>query len=529
MGTQKRVVKLLRSGNRLVVDPTTPRLLGTLAPHLSYTEKRFFQGMELAMRRRAHQPPFEEILWECYAEDLKGRIATSYGFHDRIKTILTEKGYEVQSRWATKQERIAHEERLATVYKPRWDRIDEIVKNGFEFRYKQRRALELMAMDQSGRIDCPPGWGKGTLIWLLCALFPKARIAVVTKRVPVMNQRLYPELSLNLPSVGIVGGGRRITGRRVMCYTAGSLHHAKGDEDIVLVDEGHEAGADDFASKMGIFEHARVWMFSASWDMRLDNKDMRCEAMSGPIRLKVPYKMAAKHGMVVPIEVVWSDVISDENPCGDLESGTHKKRAGIWANEYRNKIIARDARYYGPNTQVLITVETLEHALYLQRELPDFTVVYGGQGLKDHEIKWFQEEFPDEYRPMSERRKQKLTKRFEQGKLKKVIATTVWNVGVNFKHLEVLIRADGGGSPINDTQIPGRASRINAKLEKGEKTKKKAIGIVHDYRDQFDTGYSYRAKSREKSYKRNEWKQHFPRNKKKSLLRQLMRWGESAT
>lgn len=521
----KRRVSLLRSGNRLVVDPTTPRVLGILAPELTYVEKKFTQGAERGMRKRNHQPIFDEIEWACYGEDLKGRLATSYGFHDRIKAALEARNYETRLRWATATERAVREERAAKVYVPNWGRIDDLVKSGFEFRRKQLKALKLIAEHENGRIDCPPGWGKGTLIMLACVMFPRAKIAVVTKRLPVLNQRLYPELSLNLPSVGIVGGGRRIKGCRVMCYSSGSLHHARGDEDFVFVDEGHEACADKFAAQMGVFEHARVWMFSASWNLRLDNKDLRAEAMAGPIRLKVTYQEAAEAKMVVPIEVVWSDVVSDVNPCGGLD-GVPKKRAGIWAHEYRNRRIARDARHYGDDTQVLITVETLEHALYLKRELPEFRVVYSGQGMNEHEAAWFRKHFPDEFRAMTEDKKKRMTKRFEEGKLKKVIATPVWNVGVNFRHLEVLIRADAGGSPINDIQIPGRNSRVNDKLNR-KVAKKKEVGIVHDYRDQFDTGFNQKAAGRERMYGTNGWKQHHPRGKKKSLLRRLIKYGES--
>ncbi len=519
-----RTAALLRSGNRLVVDPTTPKIKDILTPALRYVEKKFTHGAERAYRRRAHLPLFDEVEWECYGEDHKGRLATSYGFHDRIHKLLVEKGYQVETRWASKKEAAVQAERAATVYQPRWDRIDELVESGFEFRYRQKKALKLIAKYDCGRIDCPPGWGKGTEIMLASMLFPKAKIAVVVKNVAVLHQRLYPELSSNLPSVGIVGGGKRIKGHRVMCYSADSLHHAAGDEDFVFVDEGHQACADDFAYKMGVFEHARVWMFSASWDMRLDNKDMRAEAMAGPIRLVVSYKEAEEHGMVVPIEVFWTDVVMDENPCSEMD-GPQKKKYGIWTNEYRNKLIAKDARLYDDDTQVLITVETLEHALHLKRLLPEYKVVYSGQGLKDTDVAWFTKNFPDEFSPMTDERKQRLTARFENGKLKKAIATTVWNVGVNFRNLEVLIRADAGGSPINDTQIPGRNSRINNAVVKKEGSKEKLVGILHDYRDLFDTGFKHKSQNREKSYAKNQWTQHYPKDEKKSLLRRMMKFG----
>lgn len=523
-----RAVALLRSGNRLVVDPSTPKIKDLLTPHLRYIEKEFKRGREEVQRRKAGLPIFDEVEWECYTLDHKGRLATSFGFHDRLKGLLEDKGYEVESRWASKVEEAAYLERAAKVYDPQWDRLEQFLSNsGFEFRYKQRKALRLMAEHHHGRIDCPPGWGKGTVICLAAVLFPKAIIDVTTKRVDVMRQRLFPELAANLPSVGMVGGGKREKGRRVTCYTADSLHHARPNADFVFVDEGHEACADNFAASLGMFHHARMWMFSASWDMRLDNKDMRAEAIAGPIRLSVSYQKCVELGIVSPIKIIWTDVIMDENPCSDALTSVKKKELGYWTNAYRNKLIARDANLYDDDTQVLITVETLEHAMRLKELLPDFRVVYSGQGLDEKDLEWFQETFPETFREITPEKRARMAKRFEEGRLKKVIATTVWNVGVNFRNLEVLIRADGGGSPINDTQIPGRNSRTNTAVVKTDGTKHKHVAIVHDYKDQFDTGCQKKAAGREASYTKHGWEQITPKRDKRSVLRKLMNMGES--
>lgn len=513
MSTSRRVV-LLRTDNSIVVDTNSRRVNSVLADKLRYFERKFFHGREKNDRVRMGLPPFEEIEWQCYSEDHKGRIGTSFGFVDRIVDALEPLGYDVRIRWASEDDKVRDAERRESVFKPRWDRIDELLKSGFEFRHKQKKCLRLISEFENGRVDCPPGWGKGTVIMLACVLLPKARIAVVTKNVAVLQQRLYPELALNLPSVGCVGGGKKIKGRRVMCYTADSLHHVKTESpfDLVFVDEGHQACADDFAEQLGMyFPDARMWALSATWDMRLDNKDMRAEAMFGPIRLKVHYKDAVAHGMVVPIEVHWTDVITDINPCSDM-TGVPKKQRGIWSNDYRNSLIAADARKYDDDTQVLITVETVEHALYLHRELPEFSLVYSGVSVTPKDWRYYREIglIDEDFREMTPDRKQRLTRRFEKGSLKKAIATPVWNVGVNFKQLQVLIRADAGGSPINDTQIPGRASRISDGKE---------VAILHDYRDQFDHGFRQKASGREASYARNEWEQHFPKNGKPSRRR----------
>lgn len=510
-------VVLLRSGNRLVVKPTTDKIRGILHPLLTYTEKKFVRGQAAAIRRKQDRPLFDEIDWECYLEDVKGRIGTSYGFHERIVAALTANGYVVTTRYSSKLERTVVRERNDTIYKPRWDRIEELLKTGFEFRLKQDVALRMIAEHECGRIDCPPGWGKGTQIMLACMLFPKAKIDVAVDSVAILHQRLYPELSSMLPSVGMVGGGKKIMGARVMCYNADSLHHGRPDADFVFVDEGHQAAADQFAKNLAMYEHARMWAFSASWDMRLDNKDMRGEAIFGPVRLSVTYQEAEDAGIVVPMEVRIGHV-EMEDPCEGIDNDVDWKRAAYWRNEHRNKLIAADARKYGDEVQVLIPVETLEHALALKQELPEYSLVYSPTSNSDFAYLQSEGLIGEDFKLITPARKAKLTRRFTRGKLKKVIVTTVWNAGVDFKHLEVLIRADGGGSAVNDVQIPGRTSRTNKALMKGGKAVTKRIGIIHDYDDMFNKKAERRSSRRQTNYGKNGWKIVKDKKPKKSKV-----------
>jgi superfamily II DNA or RNA helicase len=502
---RKIPITLLRCGNRIVVDPTTPKVRGILQPLLHYVTRKFLHGKDLHRAREHKLPPFVEEVWECYTEDHRDRLATSFGFAERITEALEARGYPVTLRYASEKEAARAAERARTVYAPCWEAIEELEKGGFKFMYRQREALELLTRFENGRISCPPAWGKGTWIMTACKLMRRAKIAVVVRNVPVLQQRLYPELAANLPSVGIVGGGKKIKGRRVMCYTIGSLHHADGDEDIVIVDEGHQACADDAAYKMGVFEHARIWMLSATWGMRLDGKDMRGEAMAGPVRLHIPYQEAVEAGVVSDLEVYWTDVVTDVNPCAE-ETGEVKKRLAYWAHDYRNDLIAKDARRYTNDEQVLITVETIEHALHLKKRLPEFEVVYAPQTLKPWDLKQYKRDgiVPEDFVPLDDDGRERLTRRFSKGKLRRAICTTCWNHGVNFVNLDVLIRADGGGSPVNDTQIPGR----NSRLKQRGKERVQKVGKVHDYRDQFDSGCHRKAMGREERYAVNGWKQY---------------------
>jgi superfamily II DNA or RNA helicase len=490
-----RKVTLLKSGNRLVVNPTTTRIYDLLAPKLTFTEKRFLYGEE----RFFAESNIETIDWECFGEDSKGRMAFPFGFWKRVKDRLTKAGYKVVFKDLTPHPN-------PEAFKPHWDRLKD-----YDLRHGQDQFLLKILANRCGRFDCPPGYGKSFLMGLTALLLPKANIGIVTKRVAVAKDRIYPELCGMLPSVGIVGGGKQRKGRRVMVYTAGSFHHSDGDEDILFGDECHELAADNLAHKLGRADSSRNFGLSATHDMRLDGKDLRVEGIFGPLLYEIPYEEAEEHGMVVPINILWRPVIMDMDPCEGTRD-VEKKRLGIWTNNYRNDLIANDARSYDDDTQVLITTESIEHAVNLKSRLPEYKLVHMEDGMHIQDRRWYIKHgllSPDE--PILDRaRRDKLTNAFERGKLKKAICTTVWNVGVSFNKLQVLIRADAGGSPIMDTQIPGRVSRI----EEG-----KEYGIVHDYMDQFSTSFRRKALGRQKSYESNGWEQHFPHKPSKTSLR----------
>lgn len=491
-------VSLIRSGNRLVVDPTTEAISSLLVNRLTFESKKFLYGYE----RKAHDGARVLVEnWQCYQLDHAGRIATSFGYYKRLSDVLKSSGYAVK----LIDEQEAHRR---DVMEPQWDRL-YAGDSPYQLRKTQDEFLIKFFSNPCGRFDAATGYGKTFLIGLVATLIPKAKIHVVSKRASVLRDRIWPELAQMLPSVGIVGGGKRITDRRVMCYSVDSLQHSDGDADVLIGDECHEMAADEAAYMLGRYQRSNNYGFSASHDMRLDGKDMRVEGIFGPLVYRIGYQKAEELGLVVPIQVVWTKVRADRNPCEGIDDGVSRKRYGVWRNEARNAIIAEDARSYGDDVQVLITVETIDHLMHLKKLLPEYTVVYAEDGLDARDRAYYVRNgmINEDEPPMTLDRRKKLTSLFERGKLKKAICTTVWNVGVDFKQLAVLIRADAGGSPINDVQIPGRVSRTYRDPETGTA---KQFAVVRDYTDKFDRGFAAKATKRMKSYAAQGWQQIMP-------------------
>ena len=205
----------------------------------------------------------------------------------------------------------------------------------------------------------------------------------------------------------------------------------------------------------------------------------------------------------------------DRNPCTDedgdvITDPVERDRLGIWTNDVRNDMIAEDANLYDDDTQVLIVVRTLQHAAHLKKRLPNFTMVYRAGSLTPQKHKRFVKQGLISRRQpfMTDDRLRKITRAFTRHKLKKAICTTIWNVGVDFRDLAVLIRGDAGSSPIADVQIPGRAVRLGKETDK-------EYGLVHDYMDNFHKGFRTKSGSRRNSYERLGFEQELPPGYKK--------------
>ncbi len=218
-------VTLICSGNRLLVSPTTDAIYSLLAPVLTYDQAEF--------STKPTGPAFESTEVECFMLDYANRIATMFGFFERISNTLEKAGYVVNVR------QLPRANVDPKLFKPNFDNVLEFA----ELRYRQSELLATLASYDNGQFNAPPGFGKSKTVLFICAMFPRAKILVTADPVVVVRDMLYTELAGALPRVGIVGGGKHIMRDRIMCSTFDSLHHIDPLwPDIVLVDECFPSG-----------------------------------------------------------------------------------------------------------------------------------------------------------------------------------------------------------------------------------------------------------------------------------------------
>jgi superfamily II DNA or RNA helicase len=495
----------------LWINAANPRVRRLLCTTLRYSFIRHLTAWQA--QQRETEMRVQVIPTDCYTyvinkqNTFEHTIYTPAGFYPKVVDALQSAGFDINFR-------NYNPEKNPQLFVPQWHRVRPPVT----FRYMQKECIETMLSRDYACIECPTGWGKSTVIRVLCQLLPLAKFAIATASIDTLEQ-LYDDIKIALPTVGIVCGRKRSRpNARVTLYGLKSLGHSAHDEDILIVDEVHECATEKNLALIAKFKFARRYGFSASMK-RPDNADFELEGAFGPVAMYVPYKEAVEHSTIVPISVRWISVAMDVNPAKGYKD-TEKQRWGLWRNALRNEMIAAAARYFHADMQTLIMVNTLEHAVYIKKHLPEFTLCYNensegknkdGVTMDDY-IRWGL--VPPNEPIMTRDRRRMLRKQFQAGELKKVIATPVWKRGMDFRELSVLIRADASSSEIADTQLPGRVARLSAETGK-------QYGIVIDFLDQFDPGFKRNAQVRKKHYAKHGWRQVMPERAHAQFGRQM--------
>jgi superfamily II DNA or RNA helicase len=366
--------------------------------------------------------------------------------------------------------------------------------------------LAKIACTERGQVVVPTGDGKSWVICQVCKIYPRTPILiVVASKSEAKNIRDRMLGYFPTTEFGQIGGGRRELDRRITICVNKSLHLVDSmpvTPKIILYDEVHTAASKQTSYLLGHISEpgAKMFGFTATANMRGDGADMAVETLFGPIIHESDYAESLQKGNVVPIRVVMKSV--PNGPVLTVKRTDSVNRHGIWRNKLRNQQIASDAREYSAEgQQIMIKVAVVEHGLELLRYLPDFVLVYSSMD------KWLFDKYTKEKvissdeHPLSKHTQDRLQGLFTSGELRKVIATC-WNQGVDFPHLEVLIRADGLSAKIQNRQLPGRLSRH---------AEGKDCGLLIDYMDEFNHTLNERAKVRTREYRKMKWDVRSPR------------------
>lgn len=446
------------------------------------TEREWSGGV---LREKSVSEDLVLYWYDTHKADGEKVFCTYSGYASAIKQGLRERGIEVETKVMTSDGLEAP---------------DFTPVAGITWRNRQKEVVAKLLSNSGGVIVCPTGFGKTFLIKLLAKMYKTAQI-VFTVTTTDVARRVYADLRMELgDSVGFIGDGEYKLRRIIICI-AKSLHKCPKDVNLVLCDECHELLTVNYISLLSKFTRARMFGFTASPEGRTDGTDTLAHAIFGPVLIDVSYEEGVAGGNILPIAVRMYKVGTGPNLEGIRDSNT-MLRYGLWRNSSRNQLIAdvvtQTIEEVGPDAQILIMVDKIEHAYLLGQLLPDFMIVTGDLDSKRYWKLREQGVILEGQKTCSKEWRAYCLKQFEENKMKHVIATMVWKQGVDFRDLSVLVRADGLASAINAVQIPGRLSRLGKHTEKVE-------GILIDFFDEFSTRLKGRSYARLRIYKSHGW------------------------
>jgi superfamily II DNA or RNA helicase len=473
--------------------PLDPALIRRLTHDLRYEHVEAVQGAARRNPITGQRQFFTTKEYKLFRVE-NGKVIVLSGYLARMVSRIRKLGCAPTLR------DITPDRKRPNCYVPRWENL----RGRIDFRPRQEECLQTIARVPCGIIKAVTGFGKTTLIGAVALLFPEARIDVVTKSVDVA-ERIKRSLKRFVPKVGMIGDGWKQR-ERVTVITAGSLSHADGDADFLFADEVHQLATINFSSTLASrYRNSRNFGLSATPYARMDNAHHVLEPLFGPMVFELTYPQAVELGLVVPVSVKWLPMRLRTNPAERYSNRVARKRYGVWTNHERNSIIAAAVQEYPATYQVLILVETIEHAVHLGLQLPNFTLMYGFMSPQDCAFYKKHKLLPQEYQPLTDVQKHDMRSQFESGTLRHVIATDVWSTGVDFEQLNVLVRADDRDSDIVDVQGPGRVSRTYTAPD----GTRKEVGEVLDCMDTFDPVFYRKSLGRRNSYKLLGWEQNW--------------------
>ena len=237
--------------------------------------------------------------------------------------------------------------------------------------------------------------------------------------------------------------------------------YAIEDAAVLIIDEAHTTSAAHTWYQVAqlVPAYFRIGL-TGSPDTGDPVRDMRLEASTGPILIRIRAKEMADIGWVVPAEVYYHKM---NNPPLHGVDYRDARRMLIEENPDRNAMIvqlAMDSAREGK--RCLVICDTIKHVRIIAE-------VLSGENVRSKVLTGH----------ASGKARVEAKKDFRSGVTEIMITTPVWDLGVDVPEIETVILAAGGKSAVRVIQRVGRALRRSPGKDKA---------IIHDF---IDTGSSY--------------------------------------
>jgi superfamily II DNA or RNA helicase len=217
------------------------------------------------------------------------------------------------------------------------------------------------------------------------------------------------------------------------------IRKAIESSNVAIYDEAHFLATDTIQSIFKAGKKCRFLFGLSGTDWRDDGADLLLESVCGERIYNMPASKLIEAGFLVPAHISFLEVPPYEEVLPKHYASVYSKY--ISNNDIRNGMIEDSARILmRKGRKVLILVRYLSHGRDLAERLSDIPLFFVN-GEVDGKTR------------------EKVKKDFESGKLKCLIASSVFDIAVDLPSLDALILAGGGKSTVRALQRIGRVVR----------------------------------------------------------------------
>lgn len=345
----------------------------------------------------------------------------------------------------------------------------EIEITGLSPRDYQLDALKSVSLNDRGIIRLATGGGKTLIASLIVSKFNIPSMVYVIGKDLLYQFHSFLEKTLN-QKIGIIGDGKCEIEKFNVCSvwtaikafnlnTSASLddedwcpeiiNMKEGDKEkirkaivesnLAIFDEAHFLATETIQSIFKISKSCRYMYGLTASDWRDDGADLLLESICGERIYNLPASPLIKRGFLVPPHIILYNVPALKEELPKHYQSVYKKY--IIENDVRNKLIEDCARKaISRGNKLLILVRYLSHGDEIVKRLNDVSLFFVNGEI-------------------SGETRLRVREQLEKGELQCLIASSVFDIGVDIPSLDAIIMAGGGKSTVRTLQRIGRVIR----------------------------------------------------------------------